>query len=87
MPHLDVEDALLLPAAAATVDADEWEKASDRALRAMPKADMPIVAGVFDEVARSLPPEERPPRPPLPVRVLLAVSWRRRYEKFIAPLV
>jgi hemerythrin-like domain-containing protein len=86
VPHLDVEDAELLPAAARTVDAKEWDEASERALRSTPKADMPIVAGVLDEVVRSLPPEQRPPPPPMIMRALLAVSWRRRYAKWIEPI-
>jgi hemerythrin-like domain-containing protein len=86
VPHLDVEDEKLLPAAAATVDAKEWDDISERALRATPKADMPIVAGVLDEVVRSLPPEKQPPPPPLPLRMMLALSWRRRYANFIEPL-
>jgi hypothetical protein len=86
VPHLDVEDAQLLPAAAATVDAKEWDEVSERALRATPKADMPIVAGVLDEVVRGLPSEQQPPPPPLVLRVLLAVVWRRQYAKFVAPI-
>lgn len=86
VPHLDVEDAEMLPAAAATVDAKEWDDASDRALRATLKSDLPIVAGILDEVTRSLPPDRQPPPPPMMLRVLLAVSWRRRYAKFMEPI-
>jgi hemerythrin-like domain-containing protein len=86
VPHLDVEDEELLPAAATTVDPKEWDDASDRALKAIPKADLPIAAGILDEVAASFPPDRRPPPPPLPLRVMLAVSWRRRYAKFVEPL-
>jgi hypothetical protein len=87
VPHLDVEDAEMLPAAARTVDAKEWDDASDRALRATLKSDLPIVAGILDEVTRSLPPEQQPPPPPMMLRLLLAVSWRRRYTKFMAPIL
>jgi len=86
VPHLDVEDSVLLPAAAATVDAKEWDDVSDRALRSTPKADMPIVAGILDEIARSLPPDRQPPPPPLLLRMMLALSWRRRYAKFVQPI-
>jgi hypothetical protein len=86
VPHLDVEDEELLPAAARTVDAQEWDAASERALRATPKGDMPIVAGVLDEVVSGLPADRQPPPPPLVMRVLLAVSWRRRYARFIEPI-
>jgi hemerythrin-like domain-containing protein len=87
VPHLDVEDAQLLPVAAESVDAGEWKRLSEDALRSLPKDDLPIVAGVLDETARSLPKSERPPPPPLLVRFLIAVSWRKRYAKFIRPLV
>jgi hypothetical protein len=87
VPHLDVEDDQLLPAAARTVNAREWDQASERALRATPKRDFPIVAGALDEVVRGLPVEQRPPPPPVMMRILLAMSWRRRYEKFIEPVV
>ena len=87
VPHLDVEDDTLLPAAAATVDAKTWEDASDRALRSTLKSDMPVVAGILDEVARTFPPEQQPPPPPVALRVMLALSWRRRYAKFVEPLI
>jgi Hemerythrin HHE cation binding domain len=86
VPHLDIEDEELLPAADATVDPVKWEEASDRALRSTPKADMPIVAGILDEVTRTLPPERQPPPPPLALRMMLALAWRRRYAKFVEPL-
>ena len=86
VPHLDIEDETLLPAAAATVDGKEWDVASEQALRVTPKADMPIVAGLLDEVTRTFPRDQQPPPPPLPLRVMLALSWRRRYAKFVEPL-
>jgi hypothetical protein len=86
VPHLDIEDAQLLPAAAATVDAKVWDEVSEKALKATPKADMPVVAGILDEVARTRPREQQPPPPPLPLRIMLAVSWRRRYAKFVEPI-
>jgi hypothetical protein len=85
-PHLEIEDKELLPAAAASVPAKEWDDLSEAALRAVPKSDLPIVAGAMDEIVRSLPPERQPPPPPLPIRVLTALFWRRKYAKFIAPL-
>jgi len=86
VPHLDVEDAKLLPAAAESVDAKEWARLGREAMRSLPKDDLPVIAGALDEVVRSLPREQWPPPPPIPVRVMIAVSWRKRYQKFAEPL-
>src|SRR5262249_24651471 len=86
-PHLDVEDAELLPVAAQSVPAAEWKQMSEHALRTVPKQDMPVIAGLLDEVVRSLPKSEWPDPPPLVIRFLLAVSWRKRYARFTEPLV
>lgn len=86
VPHLDIEDAELLPIAASSVDYDEWERLGEEALKSLPKKDLPIAAGALDEQAQAVPESERPPPPPLPIRVLLALSWRRRYRNYIAPL-
>ncbi len=74
------------PRPPATVDPKEWDEASDRALRAGSRvADLPVAGGTLDEVARSLPPDRRPPPPPCFLRFMLTLSWRRRYAKFIEP--
>ena len=86
VPHLDVEDAELLPIAAEWVDADEWARLGEEAFRSLPKKDLPIAAGALDEVLQDLPKSEWPPPPPLPARVMLALAWRRQYRKFVAPL-
>ena len=87
VPHLDVEDKELLPVAAEAISDEVWKQMSEKAFRSVPKKDLPIVAGVMDEVVRSLPVERRPPPPPLIVRALIVLSWRKRYAKFIEPLV
>jgi len=86
VPHLDVEDAQLLTVAAESVPAGPWKQVSEEAMRSLPRADLPVVAGILDEVVHTLPKHEWPPAPPLPVRVMLVLSWRRRYQKFVAPL-
>jgi hemerythrin-like domain-containing protein len=86
VPHLDVEDAKLLPAAAESVDPKEWARLGREAMRSLPKDDLPVIAGALDEVVRGLPREQWPPPPPIPVRVMIAVSWRKRYQKFAEPL-
>jgi hypothetical protein len=47
---------------------------------------MPIVAGIRDEVTRTLPPARQPPPPPLASRMMLALSGRRRYTELVEPL-
>ena len=85
LPHLDIEDRELLPAAHAKVPADEWERLGDEAMRAIPKRDLPIAVAAMDEVQQGLPESSQPPPPPLPIRLLLPFA-RRRFKKFVAPL-
>jgi hemerythrin-like domain-containing protein len=85
-PHLDKEEAQLLPVAADSVDPAEWKRLGDAAFRSIPRADVPIVSGAFEAVVMSLPPAERPPPPPTFVRVMVSLSWRKRYRKWVAPL-
>jgi hemerythrin-like domain-containing protein len=85
-PHLDKEESQLLPVAADSVDPAEWKRLGDAAFRSIPRADVPVVSGAFEAVVMSLPPADRPPPPPLFVRVMVSLSWRKRYQKWVAPL-
>ena len=64
----------------------EWDEMSDEQLKSIPKRDLGFAVAALDETMATVPDDERPPPPPLPVRLMLAVSWRRRWRKFIAPL-
>lgn len=84
-PHLDVEDARVVPAVAQSVPPAEWKRIDNEALRTIPRKWLPMAVGALDEVIRSLPEAERPPPPPLPIRVMLALSWRKKWADWIRP--
>jgi hemerythrin-like domain-containing protein len=85
-PHLDVEDAQIIPAIEVSVDPNEWDRIDTAALKSIPKQYLPMAVGAIDEMVRGLPDAERPPPPPVPVRVLLAISWRRKWADWLEPL-
>jgi len=86
-PHLDVEDAQILPAIAESIPRKEWERLDKQALKSIPRQHLPKAVGALDEIIQGLPEEERPPPPPLPIRVMLAVSWRRKWTEWRKPLL
>jgi hemerythrin-like domain-containing protein len=86
-PHLDVEDAELLPAYAESIPPKEWDRMDQEALKSIPRPYLPMAVGAIDEVIRTLPEEERPPPPPPPIRLMLALSWRRKWAKWSQPFV
>lgn len=86
-PHLDREDADVLPMYAKWIPYDEWEKLGTKTLKGIPKPQMPFAVGALDETIRSTPEAERPEGPPLPVKVLLALSWRKKWAGLVQPLL
>lgn len=86
-PHLDVEDAQIIPAIAESMPPKEWDRLDKRALQTMPRRYLPLAVGALDEVIRGLPEQERPPPPPPPIRVMLALSWRRKWAAWIKPVL
>jgi hemerythrin-like domain-containing protein len=86
-PHLDVEDAQILPAFAESIPHAQWEEMDAKALKSIPRRYLSKAVAALDEVIQTVPEAERPVGgPPLPVRVLLAVSWRKKWAAFVAPL-
>lgn len=85
-PHLDREDAEVLPMYAKWIPPKEWDDLSAKTLRNIPKAHMPFAVGALDETIQSLPAADQPPGPPLPVRVLLSLSWRKKWANMVQPL-
>jgi hemerythrin-like domain-containing protein len=86
-PHLDIEDEQILPALAESMPPKEYDRLDQQALRSIPRPYLPNAVGALDEVIRGLPEEQRPPPPPLPIRLMLAVSWRRKWTEWIKPLL
>lgn len=86
-PHLDIEDAQVIPAITESMPPKEWERLDQRALKTLPTRYLPLAVGALDEVIQGLPKEERPPPPPLPIRLMLAMSWRKKYAAWMKPML
>jgi hypothetical protein len=86
-PHLDVEDAQVIPAIAESVQPEEWDRLDKQALRSISRQYLPLAVGALDEAVRGLPEPERPPRPLLPIRLMLALSWRKKWAAWVSPLI
>jgi hypothetical protein len=87
LPHLDIEDEQILPAIAVSIPPKEWERMDKAALKAIPRQHLPTAVGAIDEVVQGLAKEERPPPPPLPIRVMLTLSWRKKWSIWVKPLL
>jgi hypothetical protein len=85
-PHLDREDADVLPMYRKWIPPKEWAAMDTRALKGIPKPQVGNAIGALDETIQSLPEAERPLPPPLPVRVLLALAWRKKWAALVGPL-
>lgn len=86
-PHLDTEDAQVIPAFAESIPHAQWEKMDNDALKSIPRKYLPSAVAALDEVTRTVPEPERPVGgPPLPLRVLLAISWRKKWAALVAGL-
>ena len=87
LPHLDTEDEQILPAIAESIPPSEWERLDKAALKAIPRQYLPTAVGALDEVIADIAKDERPPPPPLPIRLMLALSWRKKYSIWMKPLL
>jgi hemerythrin-like domain-containing protein len=86
-PHLDVEDAKILPAITESMPIRQWDWLDKQALRTIPRRYLPTAVGALDEVIQSLPDAQRPPPPPPPIRLMLALSWRKKWSTWVKPLL
>jgi hemerythrin-like domain-containing protein len=86
-PHLDREDAEVLPMYAKWISFDEWDALETKALKGIPKPYVGTAVGAIDEVIRSTPEDKQPGPPPPPVRIMLSLSWRRKWAAFVRPLL
>jgi len=86
-PHLDVEDEKILPAFAEFIPPAQWDEMDSKALKSIPRRYLSKAVAALDEVIQTVPEPDRPAGgPPLPLRVLLALSWRKKWVAFVAPL-
>jgi hemerythrin-like domain-containing protein len=86
-PHLDKEDAEIIPAITQSIPPKEWDRLDKAALRSIPREYLPTAVGALDEVIRALPEQEQPPPPPPPIRLMLALSWRKKWSSWVKPLL
>jgi hemerythrin-like domain-containing protein len=86
-PHLDVEDAQILPAIAESIPPEEWDRLDKEALKSIPRKHLPLAVGSLDEVIRGMTKEERPPPPPPPIRLMVTLSWRKKWSVWVKPLL
>jgi len=86
-PHLDIEDEKILPAITESIPPTQWEHMDKEALKSTPRKHLPIAVGFLDDVIQGMPEAERPPPPPLPIRFMLALSWRKKFAAWMKPLL
>ena len=86
-PHLDIEDEKILPAIAESVPSKQWDQMDKDALKSIPRKHLALAVGSLDDVIRGIPKAEQPPPPPLPIRLMLALSWRRKFAAWAKPLL
>jgi hemerythrin-like domain-containing protein len=85
-PHLDIEDEKILPAIGESIPPKQWDRMDKEALKSIPREHLPIAVGSLDDVIQRLPKAEQPPPPPLPIRLMLALSWRKKFATWMKPL-
>ena len=86
-PHLDIEDEKVIPAFAESIPHAQWEEMDTNALKSIPRRYLSKAVAALDEVIQTVPEPERPVGgPPLPLRLLLTLSWRKKWAAFVAPL-
>jgi hemerythrin-like domain-containing protein len=86
-PHLDLEDERILPAIAESVPPKQWEQLDKAALKSIPRKHVAWAVGALDEVVQSLSQEDQPALPPPPIRVMLRLSWRKRWMEAVTPIL
>jgi hemerythrin-like domain-containing protein len=85
--HLRTEEDTVLPLVNRLLSPSEWRPIDTRLLRRLPRRQLAVAVGAIDDAVRRTPGAAAAlTPPPLPVRALLALSWRRRYARLVAPL-
>jgi hemerythrin-like domain-containing protein len=86
-PHLDIEDAQVLPAIAESVPPKEWDRIDKATLKSIPRQHLPLAVGALDETIQGMAKQDQPPPPPPPIRLMLTLSWRKKWAAWVKPLV
>jgi hemerythrin-like domain-containing protein len=86
-PHLGLEDQKVLPAIAESIPQKQWDQLDKAALKSIPRKYLPSAVAALDEVIQSLPEQDQPASPPPPIRIMLALSWRKKWTARVAPLM
>jgi hemerythrin-like domain-containing protein len=86
-PHLDLEDEKVLPAIAESIPQKQWDQLDKAALKTIPRKYLPSAVAALDEVIQGLPEKDRPAPPPPPIRMMLALSWRKKWTAKVSSLL
>ena len=65
----------------------EWEMASSDLRTESGIADRAAFTRALDELIQRLPKQKQPPPPPPPIRLMLVLSWRKKWSSFVKPIL
>ena len=85
-PHLVIEDEQVLPAIADSINPTEWARLDSATLKSIPRKYLPTAVGAIDEIISGLPKDKQPPPAPVLIRLMLALSWRRKWSTWVKAL-
>jgi len=81
-PHLDDEEAKIVPLAAEHLTQKEWDSMGEKAVAAIPRKKLPIAFGLLTEPLNESDREHMKSTLPAPVRILFPVLIGRPWKKY-----